>query len=390
MCYYLLPHISKKLIPSEVEIKLSEDYQNNISKTSFVYLSKLKKEIEKHMNKWDNYKKFTNTYEYIHTQVPGCNFSVSRYKPLSRSYFKLIEIINIFGLLDNIKYTKIQTFHLCEGPGGFIEAMVSMRNNQEDKYYGMSLINSDENTPGWKKSIKFLKNNKNVAIEYGKDNTGNILNKTNFNYCVNKYANSCHIITGDGGFDFSVNFNNQENICNKLILYQIMYAIMLQKTKGSFILKIFDMFTKSTDDYIYLLSLFYNKVYIIKPQTSRLANSEKYIVCKEFKTFTKSNMLSYLHLFNRIIDETEYCNNNIFITSFLKQKIPYFYISKLEEISNVLCQFQLNIINNTIQLIKYNKTDSKEKIDEMVNNNISKCMQWCTKNNINYNKFNVN
>ena len=74
-----------------------------------------------------------------------------------------------------------------------------------------------------------------------------------------------------------------------------------EKSKGSFILKIFDMFTKSTDDYIYLLSLFYNKVYIIKPQTSRLANSEKYIVCKEFKTFTKSNMNSYLQLFNKII-----------------------------------------------------------------------------------------
>lgn len=389
MCYYLLPHISKKLIPSDVELKLSEDYQNNISKTSFVYLSKLKKEIEKHMHKWDNYKKFTNTYEYIHTQVPGCKFSVSKYKPLSRSYFKLIEIINIFGLLDNIKYTKIQSFHLCEGPGGFIEAMVSMRNNPEDKYYGMSLINNDENTPGWKKSIKFLKNNKNVMIEYGKDNTGNILNKENFNYCVTKYGNSFHIITGDGGFDFSVNFNNQENICNKLILYQILYAIMLQKSKGSFILKIFDMFTKSTDDYIYLLSLFYNKVYIIKPQTSRLANSEKYIVCKEFKTFTKSNMNSYLQLFNKIIDESEYSDNNTFITSFFKQKIPYFYISKLEEISNVLCQFQLNIINNTIQLIKYNKTDSKEKIDEMVNNNISKCMQWCVKNSINYNKFTI-
>ena len=89
MCYYLLPHISKKLIPNDVEIRLSDDFQNNISKTSYVYLSNLKREIEKHMHKWDNYKKFTNTYEYIHTQVPNCKFSVSKYKPLSRSYFKL-------------------------------------------------------------------------------------------------------------------------------------------------------------------------------------------------------------------------------------------------------------------------------------------------------------
>ena len=45
--------------------------------------------------------------------------SVSKHKPLSRSYFKFIEIANIFDLLDFNKKTNINTFHLCEGPGGF-------------------------------------------------------------------------------------------------------------------------------------------------------------------------------------------------------------------------------------------------------------------------------
>ena len=137
---------------------------------------------------------------------------------------------------------------------------------------------------------------------------------------------------------------------------------MLQETGGTFILKIFDMFLKSTDDYIYLLSLFYNKVYIIKPQTSRLANSEKYIICKDFKIFSDKEMHNYRNTFNLIIEKTKSIENPKFVTSFFKQKLPYFYISKVEEISNVLCQFQINIINNTIQLIKYNKSDSKEKL----------------------------
>ena len=33
---------------------------------------------------------------------------------------------------------------------------------------------------------------------------------------------------------------------------------------------------------LYLLSCLYNEVYITKPHTSRMANSEKYIVCKNF------------------------------------------------------------------------------------------------------------
>ena len=120
----------------------------------------------------------------------------------------------------------------------------------------MTLVNDDESTPGWKKSQKFLKNNKNVFIETGADKTGDILVPCNYKFCSDKYLNKFDIITADGGFDFSIDFNNQETISNKLILAQIIYALTLQKQGGSFILKIFDMFSKSTQDYIYLLSLF--------------------------------------------------------------------------------------------------------------------------------------
>ena len=57
----------------------------------------------------------------------------------------------------------------------------------------------------------------------------------------------------------------------------------MQKQGGHFILKVFDIFHQSSVELIYLLSCFYERVYIIKPHTSRHANSEKYIVCKKFK-----------------------------------------------------------------------------------------------------------
>lgn len=384
MSYYLLPHISEVLKHENIDIQYGEISKQNtgIVKTSQRYLGNLKCEIEKFPNSWDTYKKYTNTYEYIHSQIPEQKCSVSKCKPLSRSYFKFIEIANVFDILDNYNYN-IESFHICEGPGGFIEAISILRNNPEDTYYGMTLVNDDESTPGWKKSQKFLKNNKNVFIETGADKTGDILVPCNYRFCANKYLNKFNIITADGGFDFSIDFNNQETISNKLILAQIIYALTLQKQGGSFILKIFDMFSKSTQDYIYLLSLFYNKVYIFKPQTSRLANSEKYIICKEFKCYSSKN---YIETFYNIFDNNNFQNSKKTITSFLSIKLPYFYIAKIEEILNVLCQFQINVINNTIQLLRYNKNDNKSKIDEMIKTNISKCVQWCIKNNISYNK----
>ena len=41
------------------------------------------------------------------------------------------------------------------------------------------------------------------------------------------------------------------------------------------LLKMFDLFTYSSLDLLYILSLSYEKVYIVKPNTSRFANSEK-------------------------------------------------------------------------------------------------------------------
>ena len=41
---------------------------------------------------------------------------------------------------------------------------------------------------------------------------------------------------------------------------------------------------------MYIISLFFEKIYIIKPLTSRPANSEKYILCYRYKNFSESKI----------------------------------------------------------------------------------------------------
>ena len=114
-----------------------------LSKTLHIYLSNVKKLIEECHEEWDNKKKITNPYEYIHTLIAHKRISVSLYKPLSRSFFKLIELSNTHYLLSDYTKTNINTFSLAEGPGGFIEALMWLRNNKEDKYYGITLISAN-------------------------------------------------------------------------------------------------------------------------------------------------------------------------------------------------------------------------------------------------------
>jgi 23S rRNA U2552 (ribose-2'-O)-methylase RlmE/FtsJ len=359
------------------------------------YLYQIKNRINEHGDAWDNYKKYTNPYEFINTNVPGKNKPVSNHKPLSRSYYKMIELVTFFNLCHystsntfESKSSKILTnvpiksFHLAEGPGGFIEALSHMRDNRYDTYIGMTILDDKEdyNIPGWKKSQKFLSENKNVFVENGADKTGNILSIDNFQYCYQKYKSSFDIITADGGFDFSSNFNNQELNITKLLYGQICYALCMQKEGGSFILKIFDCYMAHTIDLLYILSAFYKNVYITKPQTSRYANSEKYVVCKNFLFNDCEDFFPILRdTLNTVI------NTELNIHRFLKTNISNHFINKLEEYNAIAGQQQMETIQTTLSLITNNT--KQDRLDSMIKTNILHSIKWCEKHNVEVNIF---
>ncbi len=349
-----------------------------LSKTLYIYLSNVKRLIDDDElnNEWDNKKKIINPYEYIHTIIPKYRISVSTYKPLSRSYFKLIELINTHYLLNEFKDMKINTFSLAEGPGGFIEALIRLRKNKRDKYYGITLISDNKNIPGWKKSNSII-NNKQFLLIKGETNNGDILNYKNLEYCYKHYKNNFNFITADGGFDFSIDFNNQEVMSSKLILAEVFYALLTQKYEGCFVLKVFDTFTLLLSEIIYILCSFYSKVYISKPNTSRYANSEKYIICTKFKL---KNSSMYYDSFLKILKQINEKKN---IYSILSFKLPYNFIVKLEEINILLGEQQIETLLSTIDLIKNPKNNN---IDELTEKNIQKSVLWCKKYNVEYNK----
>jgi 23S rRNA U2552 (ribose-2'-O)-methylase RlmE/FtsJ len=381
MLYILLPNLHI-LISKYIECVTDETVPEPVISHSLArYLYEIKNKITTYGREWDIYKKYTNPYEYINSVVPNKSKCVSKYKPLSRSYFKMIEIIASFDLC---AFDVIRSFHLAEGPGGFIEALVNVRRNFADSYVGMTLLDdvSDNNVPAWKKSEHFLRMNPNVRLENGATGTGDILSIANFDDCVSKYGSSMNIITADGGFDFSNDFNNQENHIVKLLFAQACYAICLQKKGGHFVLKIFDCFMEHTIDVLYILSAFYKNVYITKPNTSRYANSEKYIVCKNF-LFT--NVSAFAPTLRTCLSNAIDCKTQI--RRFLTCPISSCYISKIEEYNAIAGQQQIEHIQHTISLMdnKY----SSDKIDNLVKANLQKCANWCASHDVPQNTFTV-
>lgn len=381
MIYFLLETINKKLEISDLNLEFSDKIQEpKYNKLLYNYLNTSKTQIDDLVEQWDIIKKFTNPYEFIHTTIPGYKSCISNITPLSRAFFKMIEICNVFKLCEN--KNNLYSFHIAEGPGGFIQALSYLRNNKNDSYYGITLEDNNKQTPGWKKTSTFLEKNKNVFIEHGIDNTGNLYNPENFKYMNNKYKNNFDILTADGGFDFSNDFNKQENNIIRLLYTEICYAIMLQKTGGNFVLKIFDLFLKSSIDIIYILSLCYKEVYICKPSTSRSANSEKYVVCKNFCLISSEKEILIKEFYNNLQNLENNENKNI--KSILNLNIQESFINDIKEINSILGQNQLETINNTLMLIEQSK--KKEKLNNYIIQNIQYCIQWCKENNIPYHK----
>jgi len=401
--YHELPKLHNLNIPTEeeegsahassslFEIALSPTPESAmlVSHTLNMYLCEIKAQIEECGEEvWDSVKKYTNPFEFIHTAIPNCKtYTVSKLRPLSRSFYKMIELYATF-FNSSFEVNRMTSFHLAEGPGGFIEALVHLRSRQfpdaqADVHYGMTLLNQDASCPGWKKSKGFLEMHRNrVCIETGADGTGNIISLKNFEHCVSKYQNTCEFITADGGFDFSCDFNNQESMVSRLLAAEMGFALALQKPGGHFILKVFDTFTKPTIDILYMLCNLYKEVFVSKPCTSRHANSERYIVCKHFRLKTSDALLPHLRAMFKQLEEFP---QNAAMTSILPVEHDSHFLNKIEECNAIIGQQQMETINATIHLIL--NRGHAEKLESIKRQNVIKCISWCDKHGIPCNKI---
>jgi len=377
-----LPNYKYKISESNIELKYTSNPNASpfINHSFFMNLNELKKVIHKNQQDWYKYKIYTNPYEFIHTVVHN-NITISKLNPVSRSFYKFIEMNKDFNILDSFKKKPINTLHIAEGPGGFIEAVLYKRKSliYDDDITGITLISSDYGVPTWKSLKDKLKYyNKHVHLESFPQSTGDLYEPEHFEYAYVKYKHSRHLITADGGFDFSSDYENQETSMLRLLFTQFMYAVVCQKKGGTFIMKIFDVFKKATIELLFLINSFYEKVTIVKPKTSRYANSEKYIVCEGFKY---NYVKSYYVCFHKLLIHMKK-NKDLYLTQILNVKLSKMFIDRIQEINSTFGIIQMDIISKTILL--FQQEYKENMIDHYKKNNTNKCIEWCNQYNIPY------
>jgi 23S rRNA U2552 (ribose-2'-O)-methylase RlmE/FtsJ len=333
---------------------------------------------DKNKLKWNKLKLFTNLFELVSYHNQAMNiYPLIHYIPLSRAYFKLHELIVNYDLIDNSQQT-IRYAGLAEGPGGFIECVINYRKSRfqgsNDVIYCITLRSESENIPGWKKIQKLLeaKNRINLNIIYGKDDTGNLYNLENILDFIEKVDEKVDFVTADGGMDYSTNFNYQEQMSFQLIFCEIVTALAVLKKGGHFVLKIFDIYTTVTLQYLYILSNLFEEVILNKPYTSRPANSEKYVVCKNFLGIQKellNNLYTIVEKWNITTAKNRYVDN------IFKIKVPPYFKKNILNLNNYLAQIQIDNILKTLLCRNFNK----QQIDSLIRSQISHTLYWAIK-----------
>ena len=125
------------------------------------------------------------------------------------------------------------------------------------------------------------------------------------------------------------------------------------------------------------------KVYITKPQTSRYANSEKYIVCKGFIGENADEIYPYLKTaFESMLDSKEK------LFKLLNIPLTLLFTTKIEEYNAIFGQQQIENIYYTLSLMDTkNKT---EKLHNLIKVNVKKSIDWCIKYGILHNNISLN
>ena len=304
--YYLFPKCLLEISEKEVYVSYDVAGHKNVSPSQYHYILEIKKRIQD-CDQWS--KLSIHAYSNIN--------DISKIMNVELAFYETLELYNImhFGWKN---FFKLNTLHF----GNDAEMTV--------------------------KAFQYIRN-------YSKNDSNSTISASNIQNIPNKKI--------DVAFCHASSENEYNNGID--LLKQILVVLVLQKQKGSCIIKYGDTFTQLSMDIISFISCFYEKTYIMKPSICDITNCEKYIICKNFLQDNLSDEV--LHVISSL--QTNILQPEFVVHRILRTKTPLFISGKLEEINSIFGQPRLEYIQQQLSQTKNND----------VKMNKQKCVDWCSK-----------
>ncbi|KNE63995.1 hypothetical protein AMAG_09056 [Allomyces macrogynus ATCC 38327] len=236
---------------------------------------------------------------------------------INRAAVKLAELDAECGLVPSLVRSFDPAQHavvmadICSGPGGFSEYLLwrTFQDARQDvTAIGFTLNSGDENTSFTPhKFVTEAIGSERFATCYGvprpdaADGTGDgdILNLDNIHALaaeIDRRTNGAGaaLVASDGGISVVGHEDQQEALTRHLKLCEVLAMFHVLACGGSFVLKIYDALSPFMAGLVYLLFAHFEHVAVVKPLSSRPANSERYVICKHLLTRKPAAVISHL------------------------------------------------------------------------------------------------
>jgi len=325
--------------------------------------------LESH-EEWELRKKITNPYEAIFSGSNDATFpSLAKVHPLSRSYFKMIEMLHVIDFWRSVaRASPFRSAHICEGPGGFLQCIVEKLKEKHipiGAIHAMTLRPTKSHIPGWRRSVQFLRKNPQIQLEYGADDTGNILLLENQTVFCSR-AQDSQIFTADGGFDFSVNYSNQEQMAFPLLLASFTMGLACLARGGTMIIKLFDIYSQATQDLFLGTARLFHSFTLYKPATSRPCNSERYFIATGYSGMKTPQSITWI----QHLREAQTKHKQSPLTRLVEKDWP----SNIMQALSVQIEWQER---QQIRSIEETLLFDMNTLEEKIEKNIRMSKKWC-------------
>lgn len=186
-----------------------------------------------------------------------------RNKPVNRAMYKMAEMLRFVPDPES-------AFCLCEAPGGFVQAISTVHPKANVKCH--SLSGGD--------AIRFHESIPDANIWMDEGGVNDICD-VNVIQRMSDSNERVDLVTGDGGVEIR-NLDEEEKQSFELLRHQILAAAHMLKPGGSCILKFFEGSLSETVNVLSSFATRFDSCMVVKPISSKLANSERYIIYRNY------------------------------------------------------------------------------------------------------------
>lgn len=244
---------------------------------------------------------------------------------MNRAGLKLANIDALYKITRHLgglaSLTTSGTFKFCDlagAPGAFAQYIQWRRPDAIG--YGISLKSLTPGVPDW--NLDRLDMQRFFPF-YGDSGTGDLYveSRSFIDRVLADQGIGVDAVVADGGFDVETQYDQQEPLSYHLITVEVATALHVLRPGGDMVVKVFDTVTPGMAQLIYICACCFDQVTLVKPMTSRPANSEKYLIGKG----RRDNIKPWLD----VLDQATVAMNNTTILSLTRTPLPPRFISWL-------------------------------------------------------------